>query len=375
MSSHPIAPFRRRLPGLLASGLMLVATGLWTFWGFMEMYYEGWGQTGPYPLAYLAPACLFVTLWLLAEVWPRIGGWILVVFGLLFTAWIFSMQLRRGSPTLSGILSWIPVTGMVILVGSLFLMEGRRRMELQKAEVARHGEVGPGGGDEKSGETSWIRLNLRFLLPPATLLLIGLVCTAVSWHVFFRTDDGDRGPRIIRGNEVTLVWAPAGPGWAQSEGGIPGNLSWNEIAGYGVEPVGFGEKPAIEGRDLSQEEMERYGLFRYLAEDGITLMDEPQDIWRMPTVDEIVRSLVRDGENAGCVFPEGRERGRASCTSEPDKETPLWAPDYPFIYLWSARERDGREAYYVSYNGRVGHQPKSWGNVRHGHRFVRENYP
>lgn len=363
---------RTRLPGFLASGLMLVATGLWSFWGFMEMYYEGWGQPGPYPLAYLAPACIFLTLWLLAEVWPRIGGWILVIFGLLFTAWIFSMQLQRGSPTLSGILSWIPVTALVVLVGVLYLLEGRRR-RLREAEDGRERGTDPGKEGEEGRGPSWIRGNLRFLIPPATFLLIGLVCTAASWHVFFRTDDGDRGARLIRGNGVTLVWAPAGPGWAQSEGGIDGNLSWNEIARYGMEPVGFGDKPALEERDATREEMERYGLFRYLAADGITLMDEPQDVWRMPTVDEIVRSLVRDGENAGCVPPESQDSGRARCRSTPDKETPLWAPDYPFIYLWAAQERDSAEAYYVSYNGRVSHQPKGWGNPRHGHRFVREN--
>ena len=85
--------------------------------------------------------------------------------------------------------------------------------------------------------------------------------------------------------------------------------------------------------------------------------------------------VVRDGENAGCTAPQGQQRGQAVCRRTPDKETPLWGPDIPFIYMWAAHERDSARAYYVSYNGWVRHQPKSWGNPRHGYRFVREVLP
>ena len=103
---------------------------------------------------------------------------------------------------------------------------------------------------------------------------------------------------------------------------------------------------------------------RYLNEDGLTLLAKPQDIWRMPIADEIVRSLARHGENAGCTC-DG-ESGGASCRITPDKETPLWAPDQTPIYYWSADECDEHEAWYVPYTG--GHssggsmssQPKSW---------------
>lgn len=359
--------FSPRLPGYAATGLMMVATGLWAFWGFMEMYYEGWGQPGLLPLAYLTPGLIFLAFWLLAEALPRFGGWLIIVFGILFTAWILSMQLRRGSPTLAGLLSWFPVTAMVVLVGGLFVVAGRRRAR-KEDEPLRNGK--------EEGEGSWIRRNARLLLPPGTFLLVGLVCTGLNSHVFFRNDDGDRSARLIRGNDVALVWAPAGPGWAQSDGTVPDNLSWNQIALYGMEPVGFGDKPHREQRNATPEEMARYGLFRYLTADGTSLAPRPQDVWRMPTVREIVRSLVRNGENAGCVPPEGDlaegVRGRASCRETPDKESPLWATDYPFIYMWSVQEADSTRAYYVSYNGWVQHQPKSWGNPRHGHRFVRE---
>jgi hypothetical protein len=115
-------------------------------------------------------------------------------------------------------------------------------------------------------------------------------------------------------------------------------------------------------------------ICQYLSEDGLTLMTEPQGVWRMPTTEEVVRSLVLRGENAGCSW--NGDTGWAECPVQPDKETPLWAPDQAPIYLWTADEaaREGY-AYYVSYNGAVGSQPKSWGNPRHGYRCVRDTRP
>ena len=200
-----------------------------------------------------------------------------------------------------------------------------------------------------------------------------LVAVAVSVYnlpiVLTRVDDGDRGARLIEGNSVTLVWAPEGPGWnwKQPWGGYP---SWDHIALYAVPPVGSGDKPGYEGLYATSEDMESTGLCRYLSADGSTLMSEPQDIWRMPATDEIVRSLARHGQNAGCVW-DG-ETGWADCEITPDKETPLWAPNQPPIYYWSADEYDEQEAYYISNNGHVSRQPKDWGNPRHGYRCVRE---
>jgi hypothetical protein len=187
-----------------------------------------------------------------------------------------------------------------------------------------------------------------------------------------RTDDGDRSARLIEGNGVTMVWAPAGPGWnwKQSWGGYP---SWNGIALYGVDPIGIDprRKPNFEDVSADTSHMATMSLCHYLSEDGLTLRDEAQNIWRMPTTEEIVRSLVLRGENAGCSW--NGSKGWADCPDQPDKETPLWAPNQEPIYLWTADEAvEEGEAYYVSYNGAVHSQPKSWGNPRHGYRCVRE---
>ena len=47
-----------RLPGWLSSGLMIVVSVFWTYWGTAEMYYEGWGNPFPGPLAYLIPGAV-----------------------------------------------------------------------------------------------------------------------------------------------------------------------------------------------------------------------------------------------------------------------------------------------------------------------------
>lgn len=198
-----------------------------------------------------------------------------------------------------------------------------------------------------------------------------VVGVSIYWLpvVLTRVDDGGSDAVLIEGNKVQLIWAPEGPGWSRGMGAsreagylLPeDNLSWNEIAFYGVPPVGFGDKPVLEDRDATIDDMNTTGLCCYLSEDGLTLMDEPRYIWRMPTVDEIVRSLVRHGENAGCNW-DG-ESQCADCLVLPDKETPLWAADLSPIYYWAADEYDEHEAYYVAYNGKIiSFQPKSWGN-------------
>ena len=57
---------------------------------------------------------------------------------------------------------------------------------------------------------------------------------------------------------------------------------------------------------------------RYLSEDGTTLMDEPQDIWRLPTVEEAVLSMALHGENAGGVWNMDTQSAQYEVT--PDKE-------------------------------------------------------
>jgi len=106
--------------------------------------------------------------------------------------------------------------------------------------------------------------------PLAWRLLLGLpLLTLVArgvwpaWRAIRRFDDGNTAFRTIAGNGVTLVWAPEGPGWPSS------GVSWyhaNQACAF-LDPA------------------------------GLSLADQPQYIWRLPTIEDAVRSLVFRGSN------------------------------------------------------------------------------
>lgn len=363
--------FKHRLPGYIATGLVILTTSFWTFWGAGEMYYEGWWGAWYNRLPYLVPAAVCLAFTLMALTWPRFGGWLIILMGGAFTAWRWWRQVYLGGLTLSWMLGWFPISGLLVVTGVLFIFEGGYRRQR--------------GVQGWAPPESWLRRNRRYIVALTPPLLVFISVTALFAPLLLtRVDDGGRGMRLIKGNGVTLAWAPAGPGWSEGIGPsrvagrlLPGaNLSWNDIALYGVPPVGFGDKVGYEERDATAEDMEVTGLCRYLSEDGTTLMTDPQNIWRMPTTDEIVRALVRGGENAGCTW-DG-ESANADCRKQPNKDTPLWAPDESPIYYWSADEYDEESAWYVPYTGggryggMIGYQSKNWGNPRHGYRCVHE---
>jgi hypothetical protein len=148
-----------------------------------------------------------------------------------------------------------------------------------------------------------------------------------AWRVATRVDDGDRGVRRVTAEGVDLLWAPAGPGWPDD------GVDWDEA-------------------------VRRCAL---LAVDGTTLAPEPLGVWRLPTVEEVVRSQALHGANAGGRWdPAAR---RATYGRLPDKEPPLWDPRSKVIYWWTATEVDARTALIAVYNGGVWPRPKSarWG--------------
>ena len=197
-----------------------------------------------------------------------------------------------------------------------------------------------------------------------------LVAISVALSGYFdwrlRADDGFRGERTIQGNEVTLAWAAQGPGWPEL-----GTKSWNEIALYGAEPVGFeGERHGLDGHCDSgvlglaegweshcatKQQFDTHNACLYLNESGTELLRTKQNTWRMPTTDEVLRSLTRTGINAGCYWDESKSR--PSCREKSLHETPLWDTDGDVIYLWTEEVSPG-EARYVIYRGRIFSVPK-----------------
>jgi len=345
----------------IALGLCVVVTSLWTLWGVGEMFHEGWYHPFEW-VFFLIPALISLVLTLLALRWPRVGAALFTFLGVgfgVFTLWRYRPGSGRAAGwTLGRLLSLVPVTLFPIFIGLLFYWGWR-------VERARGSGEGSGG-----------RRNLRYLVVIGVPLLLGIaLAIEPAYRVAHRLDDGYLGERFIQGNGVALHWAPAGPGWQRK-----GGLSWNELALYGKGRVGFegkrfGEDGLCNGvgdweaHCATEEDMRNYNLCLYLNYEGTQLMPTKQGFWRMPTTDEVVRSLTRGGLNAGCTWDAST--GRPLCKIKPDKETPLWDPKSMVIYYWTADESDDGRAYYVVYNGAVYALPKFIGMGSRGYRCVR----
>lgn len=355
--------FNEHTAGLIAKTLLILITSLWCYWSIGEMYHEGWWGPFYIRLVYLIPGAAFLLLTLVGIRWPRIGGWLIVVVGGLFTIFFMDIHFVDGKLAADRDLTGALISVPLVFLGVMLLVEARN----QKRRVAQNGTY----------PQNWWKRNLWYILAvaPPLLILIGLSVTNLPM-VLSRKDDGFRGIRLINGNGVNLVWAPEGPGWnwMQDYGGYP---SWNMVALYGLDPVGMGEKPGFDyraGEYASSAEMAKYNLCLYLSKDGLTLEKELQNIWRMPTIDDYARSYTRKGKIASC-FWEGGDQDQMTCETNPNKETPLWAPDLSPIYYWAAEEYNDSLAYYVSYNGWVNKTIKTGGNPRHSYRCVRDPLP
>jgi len=169
-------------------------------------------------------------------------------------------------------------------------------------------------------------------LPMLTLIISGIV---PAYRVSQRTDDGNLQARLVRGNGVNLTWAPDGPGWPR-EGG-----NWHEAQ----------------------------HVCPHLSEDGLTIASSPQHIWRLPTVDEAVRSMALHGQNSGGVWDA--ETAAVTYKTTPDKESPLWNIHSQVIYWWTATEEDNEHAYIIVYDGKVWARSKQFGPAYLGFRCVR----
>lgn len=136
------------------------------------------------------------------------------------------------------------------------------------------------------------------------------------YRVSTRFNDENFSARTIRGNGIELIWAPRGPGWPDK------GVSWYEAD----------------------------SICRYLNSEGNKITHSVQNIWRLPTVDEAVRSMHRHGKNC---MGKLNKNGQAEYKIKPDKETPLWNPHTQVIYWWTSTETDSSHAYIIAYNGKI----------------------
>jgi hypothetical protein len=170
-------------------------------------------------------------------------------------------------------------------------------------------------------------------LPLLTMLVSGAY---PAWLAADRVDDGYYGSRVVTGNGLRLHWAPEGPGWPEN------GVTWHDAL-----------------RNC-----------QYLDREGLRLLPEPQNAWRLPTVDEAVRSAVRKGRNAGGTW-DGQTRS-AKYLTQPNKDSPLWKKHSKIIYWWTATEASDATAYRFVWNGQIHAAPKKarWGYL--AYRCVRD---
>jgi hypothetical protein len=177
-----------------------------------------------------------------------------------------------------------------------------------------------------------LAVSLAVGLPMLTLIISGI---SPAIRVSQRVNDGNLQARLVQGNGVELTWAPDGPGWPR-EGG-----DW------------------YKARQVCQN----------LSQDGRALEATHQDIWRLPTVDEAVRSMALHGRNSSGEWDA--ETAEATYDTTPDKETPLWNLHSQVIYWWTATEIDDKMAYIIVYDGKVWPRSKKFGPEYLGFRCVK----
>jgi hypothetical protein len=177
-----------------------------------------------------------------------------------------------------------------------------------------------------------VAVSLAIGLPVLTLVIAGI---GPVLRVSKRMDDGNLQARVVNGKGVNLTWAPDGPGWPRS------GSNW------------------FEAQQICQ----------HLSEEGRILAPAPQYIWRLPTVDEVVRSMARNGQNSGGVWDA--EISKATYKTTPDKESPLWNVHSQVIYWWTVTEVDEEHAYIIVYDGKVWPRAKHFSPAYLGFRCVR----
>jgi len=200
---------KRQIVGWIAVGLSIAITCFWAFWGIIENFHEGWyyeswlANVGLMLAQYLSPMLIFMGVTLVSIIWPRLGGGLHMIFALL-AAWFF----QAFTNTVIFLLI-APLIGLGVLYW--FGRPQPRR----------------------------IALSLAVGLPLLTLIIAGIEPVP---RVSQRLDDGNLQARLVQGNEVKLIWAPAGPGWPRT------------------------------GTDWAEAQR----VCQHLSDDGLTLALEPQ---------------------------------------------------------------------------------------------------
>ena len=292
----------REYVGWIGVSLSTLITSVWAFWGIIENFHEGWYQEtliqnlGLMFVQYLSPMIIFMLITLVSIRWRKVGAGLHFLIALL-AIWFFNAFSNAAT-----YLIILPLAG----IGLLYWF-----------------------GTIKNIKLAYM---IAIGIPIITLIISGV---APVIRVSQRIDDGDYQARLVLGNGVELIWAPAGPGWPDE------GKNWYD-AQYACQ---------------------------HLSEDGLLLEKEPENIWRLPTVDEAVRSMALHGQNSGGRW--SAELAEASYEIRPDKESPLWNIHSQVIYWWTASEVNEDHAFMIVYDGVVWSRSKDFSPAYLGFRCVR----
>ncbi|UCB43883.1 MAG: hypothetical protein JSV77_04345 [Dehalococcoidales bacterium] len=154
-----------RFIGYLATGLLVLATSLWVYWGVEGMYREGWWEAWYYRALYLVPGIICLGLTLSALAWPWIGGGLLVIIGGGFTGWWWWYISDTVGLTLERALVTFAVSGVPVIAGILILIDAYRRTRLHsETPLPLH---------------KWPYRNMRYLVAVGVPLLVAVVLAIV----------------------------------------------------------------------------------------------------------------------------------------------------------------------------------------------------
>jgi hypothetical protein len=288
--------------GWVSVCLSTLITSVWAFWGIIENFHEGWYQgtlienLGLMFVQYLSPMIIFMLVTLVSIHWKKFGA------GLHFLIALVAIVFFNAFSNAATFLIILPLAG----IGALYWFGSITNQKLA--------------------------YKIAIGIPILTLIVSGIEPVI---RVSQRVDDGKDQARLVSGNGVALIWAPAGPGWPD-EGG-----DWDDA------------------RHACQ----------HLSEDGLLLGTEPENIWRLPTVDETARSMSLHGQNSGGSWDA--ENAEASYETKPDKESPLWNVHSQVIYWWTDSEADEEHAFIIVYDGEVWLRSKETSLPYLGFRCVR----
>jgi len=284
----------RTILGWIAVFISLLVSSFWSWWGIIENFHEGWYfqnilRNIGLMLVYLLPAIITAGLAIAAVIWPHAGGALHSAIGVIIVVW---WQWEQWPPSTKSIIHIAPISGIVIMsVGLAYWFGSPIPTKLALGVIAG-----------------------------CPLLVVFIFGIGPAWRVMCRTNDRDLGERIIQTGVQQIVWAPRGPGWPAE-----GSVDWETAMD-------------IVGR---------------LNDQGTALEDKPTGCWRLPSVEQVVICLTRNGKNSEGTWNANQKT--AHYQRIPDKETPLWDPCSKVIYWWTRDEigSDHDSAWVVVYNGRV----------------------